>query len=111
MPIRPKQRRPPKMLTAEERAALDALDPEVVRIRLMESRTGPGADIRGFNVKGGCIPRSHIEEWLIEQNKKAAAVDRSRYRKVLLWTVVAAVAALVAAWPVVEPWIRSAVPH
>ena len=98
------------MLTAEERAALDALDPEIVRMRLLESGTGPGASLPGFNVKGG-ITRSNIEEWLIEKHKEAAALERSRYRRVLLWTVVAAVAAIIAAWPVVEPWIRSAVPH
>ena len=99
------------MLTAEERAALDALDPDIVRMRLMQFGGGPGASIPGFNVKGGCITRSDLEDWLVDENKKAATADRSRYRKVLLWTVVAAVAAAIAACPVVEPWIRSAVPH
>jgi hypothetical protein len=86
-------------------------------MRLLESRTGPGASLPGFNVKGG-IPRSNIEEWLIEKHKEAAALERSRYRKILGWTVsgvvvafAAAVAATISAWPVVEPWIRSVVAH
>lgn len=33
----------------------------------------------------------------------AAALEGSRYRKVLWWTVAAAVAATISAWPVVEP--------
>lgn len=95
------------MLTAEERAALDALDPDIVRLRLQESGGGPGAAIPGFNVQGGYITRSHIEQWLIENNKAATALDSSRYRQVLFFTVAAAVAAAIAAWPVVAPWIKS----
>ena len=105
-------------MTAEERAALDALDPEIVRLRLLERGGGPGASIPGFKVQGGCITRSDIEDWLIEKHFEATALERSRYRKVLGWTVAgvfvalaAAVAAVISAWPVVEPWIRSAVPR
>ncbi|MGA7678689.1 MAG: hypothetical protein WCA54_00785 [Pseudolabrys sp.] len=100
------------MLTAEERAALDAIgDPEIVRLRLLQSGGGPGALIPGFPPVQRGITRSHIEQWLIEKNKAAIALEGSRYRKVLWWTVAAAVAAIIAAWPVVEPWIRSAVPR
>lgn len=99
------------MLTPEELAALDELGPEIVRMRLLESRTGPGASIPGFNVKGGCVTRSHIEEWLIEKNKETAALDRSRFLKTIVIALATLGAAAIAAWPVVEPWIRPAAPH
>lgn len=38
------------VLTDEERAALDLYDPEIVRMRLLESGAGPNASLPGFNV-------------------------------------------------------------
>lgn len=105
-------------MTAEERAALAAIDPEIVRMRFAQFGGGPRASIPGFDVQGGCITRSDLEDWLIEENKKAAGLERSHYRKILGWTVAgvavafaAAVAAAISAWPVIEPWIRSTVLH
>ena len=83
------------MLTAEERAALDALDPDIVRMRLIQFGGGPPASIPGFcKVQGGCITRSDLEDWLIEKNIEATALERSHYRKILGWTVAGVFVAL-----------------
>jgi len=51
--------------------------------------------------------------WLFEKAAEAAAVDRKRFQTIRRWAmiggvaaVVAAIAALIAAWPVIKEWIR-----
>jgi hypothetical protein len=53
------------------------------------------------------------EKWILEKDAEAAAVDRERFQKVLRWAIIAAaasvlaaIAAWVAAWPIMKEWLR-----
>jgi hypothetical protein len=53
------------------------------------------------------------EIWLLERDAQAGAIERRRFRILRRWAVtagvagiVAAVAGLIAAWPVIREWIR-----
>jgi hypothetical protein len=70
-------------LTAVQRAELEALRPEYVRLKLMYAGPGRGADVPGFRC--GSIMRGTIENWLVEQ----AAVEACREQSTLNWAKVA----------------------
>jgi hypothetical protein len=53
------------------------------------------------------------ELWLLEQDAKAAALEARRFRTIRLWAIIgcvagalAAIAAWIAAWPVIIGWFR-----
>ena len=84
------------------REAFEKLGPEQLRLRL-ESRR---------NEYTGDYGRE-AEIWLREKAAEAAAVDRERFQTIRRWAiiggvaaVVAAIASLIAAWPVINEWIR-----
>ena len=52
-----------------------------------------------------------VETWLTEQRAAAKRQETRRYCKVLGWTIVAAVAASVAAWPVITNRLDSTRMH
>jgi hypothetical protein len=53
------------------------------------------------------------EAWILEKEAEKAAIETKRFRKILGWTIagtlaafVAALAAIVSAWPQVATWIQ-----
>ena len=75
---------------------------------------GPGrnAEIRLFTPNVPNPTREDVEAWVNEKNLAAAAKEERRHKRdlciagcTLFVTVVAAGAALIAAWPVVQPWL------
>ena len=57
--------------------------------------------------------RQEAIKWLLEKDAEAAAIDRKRFQIISRWAiiggvaaVVAAIAGLIAAWPVIKEWIR-----
>jgi hypothetical protein len=83
------------------RKGFEALGREQLRLRI-EHRP---------NEYAGEIGRE-AERWLHEQDAKAAAIEHSRFRTIRFWAVIggvtgalAAIAAWIAAWPVIAGWI------
>jgi hypothetical protein len=84
------------------RKAFEMLGPEQLRLRLELRR----------NEYTGDYGRE-AEMWLFEKAAEAAAIERERFQKILLWAIiggvaaiVAAVAGAIAAWPVIKEWVR-----
>jgi hypothetical protein len=77
------------------RDALESMGVPIVRARLVQSAGGSAAMISGIGTEH--ITKGYVEGWLREQEAKIAAEEARRYRRVLLWTMVAAVAGVVAA--------------
>ena len=69
-------------LRPDQRAELETLGPENVRIRLIAG-PGRGARVRGF--KSGDMDRDDIEEWLGGKHASQVRVDR-----VVLWAAIIA---------------------
>jgi hypothetical protein len=78
---------------ASWRKAFEMVGPETLRLELARNNYEPEY-------------RRAAIEWLLKQDAKAAAIERGRFWAMLLWTIIAAVAAVIAAWPVVQGWIR-----
>jgi hypothetical protein len=83
------------------RRAFEMIGPETLRLRL-EHRRNEYANEYG----------REAELWLLEQDAKAAALEHDRFRTIRFWAIVggvtgavAAVAACIAAWPVVKEWL------
>jgi hypothetical protein len=57
---------------------------------------------------GNLDGREHQEAimWLAEEERKTTQRESARYSLMLFFTIVAAVAAIIAAWPVVKDWIK-----
>jgi hypothetical protein len=74
------------MLTAEQRAELDALSPETVRLKLLQGGADPGAAVHGF-VTGTyrAFTRSDVESWLAEKN----AQEATERQQTLRWAITA----------------------
>jgi hypothetical protein len=51
-------------LTDEQRAELETLGPETVRVKLNLGGTGRGASVHGFETAPFGLTRSDIEAWL-----------------------------------------------
>jgi len=56
--------------------------------------------------------RREIQQWLIQEDAKAAAIEYGRFRTIRFWAVVggvtgalAAIAAWIAAWPIIKSWL------
>jgi hypothetical protein len=78
-------------LTAVQRAELEALGPENVRLKLMYAGASRGADVLGFRC--GSITRGTVENWLVEQ----AAIVARREQSTLSWAKIAGWAGIVGA--------------
>ena len=82
------------------REALEELGPEVVRVRLFQ--TGERSVLSGF----GDLKRGYAERWLFAKDQ-AEAKSRKRWNwAIFLPALVAAIAAVVAAWPVARAWLQ-----
>jgi hypothetical protein len=93
------------------RSILDAMDVHIVRIRLAQSDGGSNADVKGLGTEH--ITKGDVEKWLREKEAALAREDRHRHGTLLAWTVVAALAGIVAAiggaiaaWPIVKEWLK-----
>jgi hypothetical protein len=88
------------------RKGFEAIGPQQLRLRLrlrLEHRRGE---------YDGEVGRE-AEQWLLEQDAKAAAVERKRFQTLRCWAIVAGVtgtlagvAAWIAAWPIIKGWLR-----
>jgi hypothetical protein len=65
--------------------------------------------VRGDIGRGWLIPdyeeSMEAREWVREQEIKLEGYDRWRFWSMLIFTLVAAVAACIAAWPILKEWI------
>lgn len=84
------------------RKAFEAIGPAQLRLQLEHRRA-----------EYGDAYTREAEVWLLEQDAKNAAIELKQFRKVLSWaivagvaSVVAAIAGLIGAWPIVKEWIR-----
>ena len=70
-------------LNNEQRAELEDLAPDTVRLMLLQGGAGRGASISGF--KCGDITRGDINDWLIDKNIEEVALQRA----ILRWAKIA----------------------
>jgi hypothetical protein len=100
------------MITPELRAALEHRGPDTMRAILSQTAPGPAATVYvDSDVQG--VPRADVEAWLVEIDAAAKAAKEERRHaqiiRVACWTLAvaaaAAVAGIVAAWPVVQGWL------
>jgi hypothetical protein len=87
-------------LTEEQRVELEAHAPAMVGLKLLQGGAGRGASIPGF--KCGDITRGDIEDWLIEKETSTRKSNSRQFCAMLILTAIAAVAACIAAWPVLK---------
>ena len=83
-------------LSANDRAELDRLGIENVRLKLAYAGPGAGSVVPGCGPGFG-MTRGNVEEWLAEQLALAEKRDRQRFETIRGWTIAAAVAGIVAA--------------
>ena len=91
------------------RAEMKKLGLSVIKMRLADRESaGPG---RGSLVRNICAHpeplRSFVEDWVIEEERSVEGREKTRFRWMVLLTAVAAVAAVIAAWPIVKSWLQS----
>ena len=100
---------------AVERQQLEALwDAELGRIgkgaviaKLGGTSADPGATFPLHLPDGKGDPkRGYVEEWLGRMEAEATAIDTKRFRYILIASVVAAVAGVVAAVAAIHEWIK-----
>lgn len=101
----------PKCLDPAVRRDLERRGVDSVRDLLRSTRgTTPDSPVPVPLLDGGIqILRGHVEMWLIEIDAAAKAKEESRARWTFAVAVVAAVASIIAAWPVVQEWLRPVV--
>jgi hypothetical protein len=82
--------------------AFEMIGPEQLRLRLEHRRNEMPPDYA-----------REAEVWLLEKDAEAAAVERKRHETILRWAIIAgiasvlaAIAAWIAAWPVIKDWIK-----
>ncbi len=82
------------------RKAFEMIGPEQLRLRLEHRRNEFAPDYA-----------REAEIWLLEKGAEAAAIERQRFQTIRTWAmiagiagVLAAVAAWIAAWPVIKEW-------
>jgi len=86
------------------RDALERLDPGTVHVKLDPFISGPDPDgrIPGIAADRPFPTRSFVEAWLAEKRWAIERRDAWRFRSVLIFTIIAAVAAVIAAIPVLR---------
>jgi len=85
--------------------ALETAGIHVVRARLVQSPGGSTASISVGTEQN--ITKGYVERWLRHQEARIEQEQTRRYRWVLCWTIVAAVAACIAAWPIIKDFAHS----
>ena len=78
-------------LTPEQRAELERLGPETIRLKLMLGGPGRGASIPGFETGPfQSLTRSDVETWLAGKSVEEAVIQQSTLR----WAKIAGIAAI-----------------
>jgi hypothetical protein len=75
------------------------------RISTFRQKNRTRAGERGANA----LPVDYVacsNEWIADKEAEKSAIETSRYRKVLRWTIVGAIAAIIAAVASVIPYFR-----
>jgi hypothetical protein len=91
------------------RRALKTAGVHVVRGRLIQSPGGSAAVISGIGTER--ITKGYVERWLRDQEALVEGMQTRRYRWLLGWTIVAVVAACIAAWPIVKEFVHTLWPN
>jgi hypothetical protein len=92
-------------MEARWRHALETAGIHVVRARLLQSPGGSASSIGGLGKEH--ITKGYVERWLRDQEGQIEQEQTRRYRWLLWWTVVAALAACIAAWPIIKDFFHS----
>jgi len=82
------------------RQALEHLGPNLVRLRLTDGRSsgpGSGADVMNIAGESPHPSRGFVEDWLKEKQRESEGQETTRFKIVLIATVVGTVDAIVAA--------------
>ena len=87
-------------LTVQNRADLEALGPATVRFKLLQGPPNRSAPISGF--KHGNITLGDIEDWLVEKETSVRKNSNRQFWAMIILTAIAAIAACIAAWPVLR---------
>jgi hypothetical protein len=85
-------------LTRKQRAELEALGPELIRQKILETKgVAPGTAVKGFKT-ASYLHRGELEDWLIEKQGEGTIVQRYT-----LWAAVIAagvgIVSLLVIWP------------
>jgi hypothetical protein len=99
-------------ISPELRAALDRRGVDSVRVLLVQSGIGPSSAVYIDSVQTSAS-RAEVEDWLREMRAAAEAEQAKRHdqmmrvaNRTLIIAVVAAIAGIVAAWPIVKGWLN-----
>ena len=87
-------------LTPKERAELESHGASAIHFKLLHAGPGRGASVGGF--KCGEITRGDVEDWLVETEAATRKANSRQFYAMLILTAIAAVAACIAAWPVLK---------
>jgi hypothetical protein len=88
-------------------AELERIGRGAVIVKLGNLPDDPGQTIPLHLPNGTRSPkRGYVEEWLGRMDAEEKATDAKRFRYILIASVIAAAAAVVAAWPVIHDWIK-----
>jgi hypothetical protein len=90
-------------ITPDNRKLFESLGLDAVRSDLLRGFEGNEKIPRGS-------ARHEALDWLAEQEHKQHRRETGRYWFMLAIAIVAAVAACIAAWPIVEGWLSSPIP-
>ncbi len=73
-------------LTDKQRAELEALVPETVRLKLLQAGAARGASVQGFDTGTyRALTRSDVEDWLAEKS----AQEATERKRTLCWAIIA----------------------
>jgi hypothetical protein len=89
---------------ARWRAALDQLGPKDVRTRLAELTSFDPNEMVEIGELMPMPSRQFVEAWLHRRERGQRRIDDWRFRIMLLLAVIAAVAAIIAAIPIIQTW-------
>lgn len=73
-------------LNDKQRAELEALGPETVRLKLLQAGADRGASVQGFDTGTyRALTRSDVEDWLAEKS----AQEATERKQTLRWAIIA----------------------
>jgi hypothetical protein len=84
---------------------LERLGPENVRIRVVQHDAGSAGAIRGLGTELA-VTKGFAEDWLRYRDQKEGSKAFRRFWITTGVALVSAIAAIIAAWPVVRDWLK-----
>jgi len=91
------------MISPENRKLFESMGTDAVRIDLLRGFEGNERIPRG-------PARQEALEWLTEEDGRRHRRETRRHWTIMLFTAIAAIAACIAAWPIVESWLSPPIP-